>query len=138
MSLALVHFITATSTDDIQVTGGIENRKTGGVIQIGNEKISFTAVSHTGFLNVTRGAEGTSATSHETDSLVTVIEPEPTIKLIMSDNVIAFEALGAPTDHVTGRDKAGTGSLYSDRTNGKLYINGGTKALPVWKIVTSA
>lgn len=23
-------------------------------------------------------------------------------------------------------------------TNGKLYINGGTKAQPVWKLVTSA
>jgi hypothetical protein len=33
---------------------------------------------------------------------------------------------------------AGIGSRYTDVTAGKLYINGGTKAQPVWKIVTSA
>lgn len=38
----------------------------------------------------------------------------------------------------TGTNSAGKGSQYTDYTNGKLYINGGTKAAPVWKIVTSA
>lgn len=33
---------------------------------------------------------------------------------------------------------AGTGSRYTDVTAGKFYINGGTKAEPVWNIVTSA
>lgn len=33
---------------------------------------------------------------------------------------------------------AGKGSRYTDTTNGKLYINGGTAAQPDWKIVTSA
>lgn len=37
-----------------------------------------------------------------------------------------------------GVDVAGIGSRYTDITNGKLYINGGTKAVPAWKIVTSA
>lgn len=33
---------------------------------------------------------------------------------------------------------AGIGTRYTDITNGKLYINTGTKAVPVWGIVTSA
>ena len=39
-----------------------------------------------------------------------------------------------------GVGEAGICSRYSDITNGKLYLNGGagTKAVPVWKIVTSA
>lgn len=37
-----------------------------------------------------------------------------------------------------GEAVAGIGSRYTDYTNGKLYINGGTKAVPVWNIVTSA
>jgi len=41
-------------------------------------------------------------------------------------------------DGATGVDVAGTGSRYTDITAGKLYINGGTKAAPSWKIVTSA
>jgi hypothetical protein len=51
---------------------------------------------------------------------------------------------GAPVDYTdgdpaaTGEATAGIGSLYTDYTNGKLYVNGGTKAEPVWKIVTSA
>lgn len=38
----------------------------------------------------------------------------------------------------TGIGTAGIGSLCADYTNGKLYINGGTLAAPVWKLVTSA
>jgi hypothetical protein len=38
----------------------------------------------------------------------------------------------------TGANQAQTASLYTDTTNAKLYINGGTKASPSWKIVTSA
>lgn len=51
---------------------------------------------------------------------------------------------GVPVDYTdgdpaaTGEATAGKGSLYTDYTNGKLYINGGTKAQPVWKLVTSA
>ena len=37
-----------------------------------------------------------------------------------------------------GEAVAGIGSRYTDYTNGKLYINGGTKAVPIWKLVTSA
>jgi hypothetical protein len=51
---------------------------------------------------------------------------------------------GAPVDYTdgdpaaTGEGAAGKGSLYTDYTNGKLYVNGGTKAEPAWKIFTSA
>lgn len=51
---------------------------------------------------------------------------------------------GVPVDYTdgdpaaTGEGTAGIGSLYTDSTNGKLYINGGTQAHPVWKLVTSA
>jgi len=38
----------------------------------------------------------------------------------------------------TAAGVAGPGSRYTDTTNCKLYINGGTKAVPDWKIVTSA
>jgi hypothetical protein len=44
---------------------------------------------------------------------------------------------GAPSA-ATGANQAQTASLYTDTTNAKLYINGGTKATPSWKIVTSA
>jgi hypothetical protein len=44
---------------------------------------------------------------------------------------------GAPSA-ATGANQAQTASLYTDLTNAKLYINGGTKAVPSWKIVTSA
>ena len=44
---------------------------------------------------------------------------------------------GAPTDGTsgTGAGFAGIGSLVSDTTNGKLYINTGTKASPTWTVV---
>jgi hypothetical protein len=35
----------------------------------------------------------------------------------------------------TGAGSAGKGSLISDVTNGKLYINTGTKASPTWTVV---
>jgi len=44
---------------------------------------------------------------------------------------------GAPSA-ATGANQANTGSLYTDTTNAKLYIQGGTKVTPSWKIVTSA
>jgi hypothetical protein len=44
---------------------------------------------------------------------------------------------GAPSA-ATGANQAAPGSLYTDTTNAKLYINGGTKAVPSWRIVTSA
>jgi len=45
---------------------------------------------------------------------------------------------GAPTDGVTGAAISEIGFRYTDQTAGKMYVNGGTKASPVWKLVTSA
>ena len=53
-------------------------------------------------------------------------------------NTIEMIGAGAPSDGVTGVNIAGIGSRYTDTTLGKLYINGGTLADPIWKIVTSA
>ena len=62
-------------------------------------------------------------------------------QLIDKDVLIVADA-GVPVDGVigtgTGASYAGPGSLYVDTTNKKLYINGGTKASPAWKQVTSA
>lgn len=38
----------------------------------------------------------------------------------------------------TGGGQAGPGSRYTDTTAGNLYLNGGTKVRPVWKLVTRA
>lgn len=51
---------------------------------------------------------------------------------------------GAPVDYTdgtppaTGEAEAGIGSLCTRLDTGKLYVNGGTKAQPLWKLVTSA
>lgn len=56
----------------------------------------------------------------------------------MRNDVRFISGSGVPTDAVTGAGDCGKGSVYSDFTNGKLYVNGGTKASPTWKLVTSA
>jgi hypothetical protein len=38
----------------------------------------------------------------------------------------------------TGANQAATGSLYTDVTNAQIYLQGGTKASPVWKQLTRA
>lgn len=48
--------------------------------------------------------------------------------------VVVISEAGAPTDGTSG-DGAGVaeiGSLYTDTTNGVLYINTNTKASPTW------
>lgn len=66
------------------------------------------------------------------------------VDIASANDVIRLEGDGVPVDYTdgdpaaTGEGIAGKGSTYIDYTNGKLYINGGTKAEPVWKIVTSA
>jgi hypothetical protein len=46
----------------------------------------------------------------------------------------------SPTDDVSGANTCGVGSIYIDTSAGNLYVNGGagTKASPVWKLVTKA
>ena len=62
----------------------------------------------------------------------------------MDADVLFFSGAGAPVDYTdgdppaTGEGTAAIGSIYVNETNGKQYQNGGTKAQPVWKLVTSA
>ena len=62
----------------------------------------------------------------------------------ITNAVLWLNGVGVPVDYTdgtppaTGEAVAQKGSLYSDTTNGDLYINGGTKAQPVWKLVTRA
>lgn len=56
----------------------------------------------------------------------------------MDKEVCIMQGAGVPSNGVTGATFAEIGSIYCDRTNGKLYVNGGTKASPTWNIVTSA
>lgn len=46
-----------------------------------------------------------------------------------------FNGAGAPTDGTsgTGAGAAAAGSLYSDSTNGAVYVNVNTAASPTWK-----
>ncbi len=51
-----------------------------------------------------------------------------------------FVNAGVPVDGAAGTQfgVAAKGSILIDSTNGKMYVNGGTLASPVWKLVTSA
>jgi hypothetical protein len=50
---------------------------------------------------------------------------------------IIMTGAGAPVDGTTGDNVAGPGSLYSDITNGKLYIQTSLITTPVWVLVGS-
>jgi hypothetical protein len=62
----------------------------------------------------------------------------------LPDQVCWITGAGVPVDYTdgdpvaTGEGIAAIGSLYTDRTNGNLYINAGTQAQPTWKLVTRA
>jgi hypothetical protein len=64
--------------------------------------------------------------------------------LVFANDVALISGDAAPTDGTsgTGVGYAGPGSIYIriNAGNAKMYINGGagTKASPVWKLVTSA
>jgi hypothetical protein len=51
--------------------------------------------------------------------------------------VLPVTTQGAPTSGTSGSYAtfAGIGTLLIDTTNGKLYINTGTKASPTWTVV---
>lgn len=55
----------------------------------------------------------------------------------MTNEICILNGAGAPTNGVTGATFAGPGSLYIDKTAGKLYINTNTKASPTWTVVGS-
>lgn len=62
----------------------------------------------------------------------------------LAGDVWHYFTAGAPVDYTdgsppaTGEGEAGIGSLCTRLDTGKLYVNGGTKAEPLWKLVTSA
>lgn len=64
--------------------------------------------------------------------------------IVLSGDTRVYTGAGAPVDYTdgtppaTGEAEAGIGSIYVNTTTGKLYVNGGTKAQPIWKLVTSA
>lgn len=65
-------------------------------------------------------------------------------KFNLGGDMFIYWGAGAPVDYTdgdpaaTGQAEAGIGSLYINVTNGKHYVNKGTKAQPVWGIITSA
>jgi len=60
----------------------------------------------------------------------------------MANDVMELQGTGAPVDGTsgTGAGQAGIGSRYINLTTGDHYFNAGagTKASPVWKLVTRA
>lgn len=64
--------------------------------------------------------------------------------LRLTGDVYVTAGAGAPVDYTdgtppaTGEGVMGIGSLYVRTDTGKWYTNGGTKAQPLWKLVTSA
>lgn len=93
MSLSLVNQISASQTE-IEVTGGIENITSGGVIQIESEIISFTAASNTGFLTCVRGIGGTTAALHIRGKLVTLLGTTP-VTVNTADAFYVSQSYGA-------------------------------------------
>lgn len=64
--------------------------------------------------------------------------------IVLFGDVRLYVIAGAPVDYTdgsppaTGEAEAGIGSLCVRTDTGKWYTNGGTKAQPLWKLVTSA
>lgn len=132
MSAVLIKAITNTDTT-LSVTEGDTFDPCGGTIQIENEQITYSSHYMGQFQLATRGANGTTAVVHIIGTVVLPVEPN------MGDcRVHYFNAPGAPTNGVTGQYFAQIGSLYSDTTNGNVYIQTATMASPVWKLVTRA
>ena len=65
-------------------------------------------------------------------------------KMHLHGDVWIYATAGAPVDYTdgspaaTGEGEAGIGSLCVRLDTGKWHTNGGTKAEPLWKLVTSA
>jgi hypothetical protein len=72
------------------------------------------------------------------DPTVPYVRPYKKAEWRVSNDVVFLTGAGVPTNGVTGAGFAGIGSMCIDVTAGKMYLNGGTKSAPVWKIVTSA
>lgn len=61
-------------------------------------------------------------------------------RFLLNNDVYFITGAGVPVNGVIGTGDgaafAGKGSLYVDTTNGKHYVNSGTKASPVWSLIT--
>jgi hypothetical protein len=55
--------------------------------------------------------------------------------LRLTNQVVVMNGAGAPSNGTTGDNFAAVGSLYIDKTAGKLYINTGAIDNPTWTIV---
>ena len=105
----------------------------GGTILIDDEQITYTSHYMGQFQLAVRGANGTTAVPHLIGAKVLPVTPN------MGDcRVHYFNGSGAPVDGTTGQYFALTGSMYSDVVAGNVYIQTGTLAAPVWKLVTRA
>lgn len=113
-----------------------------GVCQIGTEKIKYKVSTDRGVEQCIRGYASTSAASHSVSDAVTFVEDVMSAgnAVQLGNEVVMINGAGAPVDGTSG-DGAGfaaIGSFYTRRDTGKVYVNGGTKASPAWKLVTSA
>lgn len=88
----------------------------------------------------------TATTAYKTQPRPNLVSKGPiAAKGVLIDQTLGVWDLcgqGTPVDGTTGTGAgfAGPGSRYTDVTGAKMYLNSGagTKASPVWKIVTSA
>lgn len=68
----------------------------------------------------------------------------PQMAITIADNSMTgtaptlTSAVTTPGAAGTGGGQAGPGSRYTDSAAGNLYLNGGTKIKPIWKLVTRA
>jgi hypothetical protein len=67
-----------------------------------------------------------------------IIEGTTTEVVADLGNDVVIMLHNAAPDANVGANVAGPGSMCIDYTNANLYINGGTKAVPAWKLVTKA
>lgn len=74
--------------------------------------------------------------------LMNLVDPAVSGAVTLPNDVQVLTVAGVPVDGTsgTGAGTAGPGSTVHDYTNGNVYVNGGagTKASPVWKLVTKA
>jgi len=90
------------------------------------------------------GMESPSVTAALATLTAAVITAATITTPTFANDIMVLSGSGAPVDYTdgdpaaTGEGVAGPGSIYLRTSNGKMYLNGGTKAEPLWKLVTSA
>jgi hypothetical protein len=112
-------------------------------VEIDGEIILVGARASNTFSSLSRGYAGTSAVPHNrrdgvfhvvSGSTITggLLPADVTTPVALPGDVVILQGAGAPVDGTTGDNVAGTGSLYTDTTNGVLYINTGAIDTPTW------